>query len=276
MPTPFPGMDPYLERASLWHGVHNRLIASLADLLGPLLRPRYFVAVEEYSYLADPMAISFATVPDVGVVGPYSSHVQPTATHRAAPGALVMEPQIIELPMPERISQTFLEILEVDGENTAELWLRGSSDGMKVVTLLEILSPWNKAGQEGRVQYERKRQHVLNSYTNLVEIDLLRAGQRMLRATHEDYHYSILVSPAPLRPRAQFYPFTVRHAIPAFRLPLQEDDTWPIVDLNSLLHDLYDRAAYELRINYRSEPVPPFAGEDAKWVAALLLGAGLR
>jgi hypothetical protein len=269
-------MDPYLERTSLWHGVHNRLIASLADLLGPLLRPRYFVAVEEYSYLADPMAIGFATVPDVGVVGPYSSSAQPAASKGTEPGTLVMEPQIIELPMPERIRQTFLEILEVDRENTTELWLRSSSDGMKVVTLLEILSPWSKAGQDGRVQYERKRQHVLNSYTNLVEIDLLRAGQRMVRATNADYHYSIVVSPSSLRPRAQFYPFTVRQAIPAFRLPLQEDDAWPVVDLNSLLHELYDRAAYELRINYRSEPVPPFAGEDVKWVDALLHKAGLR
>ena len=47
MPSPFPGMDPYLERASLWPNVHNSLIIALRDDLASRLRPRYYVAVEE-------------------------------------------------------------------------------------------------------------------------------------------------------------------------------------------------------------------------------------
>ena len=35
IPTPFPGMDPYLEHPTLWPGVHNRLIIALADVLSP-------------------------------------------------------------------------------------------------------------------------------------------------------------------------------------------------------------------------------------------------
>ena len=273
MATPFPGMDPYLERPNLWHGLHNRLIAGIADILGPLLRPRYFVAVEERSYLEDPFALDFRTVPDVGMVGPYSSRPV-TVLERAATATA---PQVIELPMPEQIRETYLSIQEVGSSNLAtEMWLNSEDDGLKVVTTLEILSPWNKASREGRSQYARKRDEVINSYTNLVEIDLLRAGQRFVQTRDQNYHYSILVSPAPMRPRAHFYPFTIRQPIPTFQLPLQQDDEGPVLDLNQILHDLYDRAGYDLRINYQTEPVPPLAEEDTSWLDALLRQAKLR
>lgn len=273
MPTPFPGMDPYLERPNLWHGLHNRLIAGIADVLGPLLRPRYFVAVEERSYLDDPVPTGFLTVPDVGVLGPYS--LRPvTVLERPT---TVAAPQVIELPMLEPIRETYLSIQEIGSSGLAtEMWLNSEDDGLKVVTILEILSPWNKASREGRAQYTRKREEVINSYTNLVEIDLLRAGQRFVQTRDNDYHYHILVSSAPMRPRAHFYTFTIRQPIPSFPLPLQEDDEWPVLDLNRILHDLYDRAGYDLRINYRAEPVPPLADEDAIWLDTFLREAGLR
>ena len=272
MPTPFPGMDPYLERPSLWHGIHNRLIAAIADILGPLLRPRYFVAVEERSYLDDPSPAGFMTVPDVGVVGPYSA--RPVAVLEWP--ATVAEPQIVELLMPEQIRETYLSIQEVGSNALAtDLWL-DSDDGLKVVTILEILSPWNKGSREGRAQYTRKREEVINSYTNLVEIDLLRAGQRFVQTRQDNYHYNILVSSAPMRPRAQFYTFTVRQPIPTFRLPLQENDEWPVLDLNIILHDLYERAGYDLRINCKAEPVPPLDADDATWLGSLLRQSELR
>ena len=276
MPTPFPGMDPYLERPNLWHGLHNRLIAAIADELGPLLRPRYFVAVEERSYLADPLAIGFSAVPDVGVLGPYSTSPWQGVSGQPGVAAPVLEPEIVELSMHEFTRETYLEIQEVDGDGNTELWMKSDDDSVKVVTLLEILSPWNKASRAGRVQYERKRQEVFNSYTSLVEIDLLRAGQRFVQTSRKTEHYTILVSPSAMRPRAQFYPFTVRQAIPTFRLPLQPDDEWPVVDLNAILHQLYDRAAYDLRINYQNDPTPPFAAADAQWIASLLYEAELR
>ncbi|PSN17406.1 hypothetical protein C7271_17910, partial [filamentous cyanobacterium CCP5] len=42
MPSPFPGMDPYLEQAAYWSSFHSRLIVALADDLAPRLRPRYY------------------------------------------------------------------------------------------------------------------------------------------------------------------------------------------------------------------------------------------
>ncbi len=59
MPTPFPGMDPYLEQRVLWPNVHNSLIAALRDYLAPRLRPRYFVAIEERTYIHSAGGLTF-------------------------------------------------------------------------------------------------------------------------------------------------------------------------------------------------------------------------
>jgi Protein of unknown function (DUF4058) len=50
MPSPFPGMDPYLEQPTLWASFHSRLIVATlavsakqrADALAPSLRPKYY------------------------------------------------------------------------------------------------------------------------------------------------------------------------------------------------------------------------------------------
>ena len=159
--------------------------------------------------------------------------------------------------------ETFLEVREV-----------GSG---RVITLVEVLSPSNKRPGDGRDQYERKRLRVLGSQTHLVEIDLLRGGAPLpLRGTIAASHYRILVSRAGQPPRAALLSWSVREPIPPFVLPLQPGDAEPSLELTALLHGLYDRAGYDLRIDYREEPEPPLAGDDAAWVDALLRAAGLR
>ena len=65
MPTPFPGMDPYLERADIWPNVHSSLIVAIRDYLVPILRPKYYVAVEERVVHSGPEDLSFSLRPDV-------------------------------------------------------------------------------------------------------------------------------------------------------------------------------------------------------------------
>ncbi len=65
MPTPFPGMDPYLEQPGLWPEVHTRLIVAIPDALGPMVRPHYRVAVEQRNYLAMITSDKTVIVPDV-------------------------------------------------------------------------------------------------------------------------------------------------------------------------------------------------------------------
>lgn len=66
------------------------------------------------------------------------------------------------------------------------------------------------------------------------------------------------------------------HTCPDFPLPLQAGEREPVVELNRLLHELYDRAGYDLRIDYRDEPEPPLEGEDVAWADELLRLQGVR
>jgi hypothetical protein len=110
-----------------------------------------------------------------------------------------------------------------------------------------------------------------------VEIDLVRAGEPMPITGHGSASdYRILVSRGDCRPNATLYPFGVRQPIPPFSLPLKPGDQEPSVDLGRILHDLYDRASYDLRLNYTGDPDPPLPSVEAAWADQLLRQKGLR
>jgi hypothetical protein len=254
-------MDPYLERRGLWEEVHTRLIVALADALSPLVRPGYRVAVEQWTYLALVAPDDLVGKPDVLVIRARgdSGAVTPVATPAG------VTPLVAELPMPEEVVERYLEVRDVvSGE---------------VITVIELLSLTNKVSREGRRAYEEKRLKVLGSQTHLIEIDLLRAGEPMAMRVQGNGHragYRIVVSRAHQRPWADVYLFGLREAIPPFPVPLRRGEAEPVIALNTVLHELYDRAAYDLAIDYRREADPPLKGEDAVWADALLREHGLR
>ena len=261
MPTPFPGMDPYLERRGLWEEVHTRLIVAVADTLGPLVRPRYRVAVERRVYLAFPATEYLVGKPDVLAVDP---GMGAPGAPRSGSHASAM-PLVAELPMPEEVVERYLEVRDVV-----------SGD---VITAIEVLSWTNKVGRDGRRLYEEKRLKVLASLTHLVEIDLLRAGEPMAMRVQGNGHsgtYRIVVSRAHRRPQADVYVFGLREPVPSFPVPLRKGEVEPVVDLNTVLHELYDRAGYDLAVDYGQEADPPLEGEDAAWADVLLRQHGLR
>jgi hypothetical protein len=199
MPTPFPGMDPYLERRGLWEEVHTRLIAAVQQFLSPLVRPHYRVAVERRTYLAVLSPDDLVGKPDVLVVSPHRKAALDTPAHVPT----TVAPRGAALPMAEEVIERYLEIREV---TTGD-----------VVTVIEILSHSNKTSRQGREQYERKRLAVLASLTHLVEIDLLRAGAPMpmrLLDNGNGSDYRLLISRSQHRPRADVYLFGVRQPIP--------------------------------------------------------------
>lgn len=139
-----------------------------------------------------------------------------------------------------------------------------------VVTVIEILSPTNKRGK-GRETYEDKRQEILASPTNLVEIDLLRIGKPMpIMGKIPESHYRLLVARKNSRPLAQLYPFSLRSSIPKFSLPLKLGDTEPVVDLQQLLGEIYEQASFDLAIDYTQQPIPPLKEEDKIWLQEIL------
>lgn len=252
MRSPFPGMDPYLEHPSLWPDVHNSLIGALRDDLAQRIAPRYYIRLEEHTYLVsfDRLGLlgpaKFAGKPDLSFIAERDT----TAGYRLSEASTgVIE---IVVPMVEDVRDAYIEVREV---------ITG-----KVVTIIELLSPGNKLHSKGREEYEGKRATILSSRTNLVEIDLLRAGEPMpMEGKRVESDYRILVSRATTRPRAHLYPFNLRDPIPTFPLPLLPDDDEPPVELGAIFHALYERARYDLSLDYSQPPVPPVCDEDATW-----------
>lgn len=243
MRSPFPGMDPYLEHPSLWPDVHNSLIIAIAHDLAARIAPRYYTRLRERTY-----EIEFATP----LFGPAIGEFAPVLEGTYRPGGTRQSNTFIDV-----IDESYLEIHETATKT--------------VVSALELRSPGNKLYPKGREEYELKRGQVVGSRTNLVEIDLLRAGKQMpVQGKRVESDYRILVSRATTRPRAHLYPFNLRDAIPTFTLPLLPGDEEPPVELGRILHALYERARYDLSLDYAQPPVPPIRGDDADWARELL------
>lgn len=260
MPSPFPGMNPYLEHPELWPGVHHLLISELVRFLSPKLRPKYRVAVEVRMYESSNENSLLVGIPDLIVK---RSSTATTAITNVAVAAPTTQPTKVTVPVPEIIKEGYLEIREVGTE--------------EVITSIEILSPANKRLGKGRQIYEKKRLQVLGSLTHLVEIDLLRAGEPLpFFGNNISSQYRILVSRGDCRPNADLYAFNLQEVIPSFPLPLRRGDTEPVIDLQALLGEIYEMASYDLVMDYSRESVPPLLESDAVWADSLLQEQGLR
>ncbi|MGD1909007.1 MAG: DUF4058 family protein [Leptolyngbyaceae cyanobacterium] len=260
MPSPFPGMDPYLEQPTFWSAFHSRLIVAIADALSPKLRPRYYIEVETRIYKdAGELLVG---IPD-GVV---LSRSQGSSADRGdAPAietavAAKSRPQQVTLPMPVEIKERYLEVREAGTD--------------AVITVIEVLSPKNKRQGSGRTAYGTKRQAILTSTSHLIELDLLRGDDPLPMAGADSLgHYHVLVSRSSRRPQADLYGFKVQEPLPVFPLPLKGSDEFIEVDLAQIFSGVYDRASYDLRIDYgQPPPLPPFVQADQVWIDDLLKG----
>ncbi len=267
MPSPFPGMNPYLESPQGWAGIHHWLITELARSLGSQLPPHYYVAVEERVYdITDPES-ALIGVPDNSIIRTVASTmpepillVQPSVTGSLA---TLAQPVSVILSIPTEIKIGYLELRLAQTH--------------EVVAIIEILSPVNKQG-DGRTQYETKRQRILTSSAHLIEIDLLRKGKALaFTSTAPATHYRILVSDSKSRPRADLYGFNLQDAFPVFPIPLQGDDRAIPIDLKVLLDNLYDLGRYSLRCDYAQAP-PELVLDptDREWCDRLLHDRSLR
>lgn len=260
MPSPFPGMNPYLEDPSFWREVHNRLIVALANDLGARLRPKYYVAIETRTYLEDESDGVLVGIPDAIVFA--ASQLRQSSMAIASTVEIPQtQPQKVQLIEPIEIKERFLEVRRVKTH--------------EVVTVIEVLSPKNKRG-DGRTSYLKKRQAIFESQTHLIEIDLIRAYQPMpIAGVSWVFDYRILVSDATQRPNAELYGFNLRDRIPVFSLPLGLDDNPVFVDLQLLLQEVYDQGNFDLRVDYdQVVPKPVLSESDRAWLQHSLTSHG--
>ncbi|HYH63794.1 MAG TPA: DUF4058 family protein [Urbifossiella sp.] len=259
MPSPFPGMDPYLEHPALWPDVHHELISSIREQLNQVIRPRYVARVEERMYLTDDddPAHEFARIPDVKIESTPGSG-------GPLPGSGIAIAESVLIHQSDPTTESRVEVVEVATR--------------EVVTVIELLSPANKTpGSAGRTSFMKKRAEVLASPANWFEIDLHRAGTghpTRRRFPRHDYH--VYSSPAAIRPDGRAWPIRLADPLPVVGVPLRAPDPDAPLDLGRALALAYDRAAYDATVNYAAEPIPPLPPDLATWADEVLKAAKLR
>jgi len=261
MPSPFPGMDPYLENPGLWPDVHHEIISVARESLNGQLRPKYFVRIEERVYISDEGDPGRAViVPDLLI----AERLEGTGVPFEPGGVATLEiADPVEVLLQEEIREARLEVIDRAQRS--------------VVTVIELLSPTNKyRGSRGQENYQEKRKEILGTPSHLVEIDLLRAGDPLFAHGIIPHDYLVHVSRASRRPRATVWPIFLPQRLPVVPIPLRPEDPDAKLDLQSVLSTAYDRAAYDLEVDYRADPVPPFSAESADWAGRLLQAKGLR
>lgn len=248
--SPFPGMDPYLE--SHWRDVHADLIALSRTALN-LTLPGDLVARMEERVVID--RVDYASPPSTA-----------TQSVSDAGKSAIAEPIVLEFDTEEH-TETFVTILDADGG--------------ELVTVIEFLSPTNKRQGEGRDEFRRKRNELIESKVNFVEVDLVREGswrellrpvvaparvQTAYRATIRRFH--------PVR-RVELYPISICHPLPTIPIPLRDNDADVPLGLQELVDQAYRNGRYD-HTDYTTSCEPPLDEEDAAWADELLRNAGLR
>ncbi len=264
MPSPFPGMDPFLETPAIFPDFHDGFVAAMREALQPQLPQPYYAALGRRAWVE----ISERFIgPDVSVMRGDSSHDRSQSMVAVAQSS-VTQPIVIHVPHDERI-ETFIEICE------------GRGSERRVVTVIEVLSPSNKtAGEQGRSLYLRKQQELLQSRTHLLEIDLLRSGlhttavpQDRLERKVTGYDYHVCVHRFDEFEDFYVYPIRLTHSLPSVVVPLLPGDGDVPLDLQAVFNRTYDAGPYSREIDYQRDAIEPAVAErDLAFVKERLRG----
>jgi len=262
MPSPFPGMDPYLETPRIWPDVHHELISQIRSELNPRLPSHYVARVELRVYRTDQDDPGIEVIiPDLRIE---EAEVKPPKKTRRSNGAAlaIAEPEVISLLLDE-IKEASLEIRE------------RNSDAL--VAIIEVLSPANKVnGAYGRERLIEKRRNARNSEVHWIEIDLLRAGVPTVTPTLlRPSHYRAILYRGDDR-RCRYWPMDLREPLSIIGIPLRGSDPDVPLDLQKALRSAYEHAAYERSIDYTEDADPPLTGADRTWANKVLREKGLR
>jgi len=269
VPSPFPGMDPYLEHPAIFPGLHDSFVTYLREALQPKLPEPYYAEISDRLWVE----VSDRSIePDVNVLKREERpEGEPRPYAESGGGAAVAtrartEPVVVVVPHDE-FREPYVDIMaRIEGQE-------------RIVTTIEVLSLANKTpGRHGRELYRQKQREVLDSEVHLVEIDLLRGGEHttavpLARARKKaglfDYH--VCIHRFDRLEEYYVYPFTVRDLFPEIAVPLLPQHEGVLLDLQEVFHRCYDTGPYCRRVRYGEAPiVPPLAEPHTQWAAKLL------
>lgn len=254
MPSPFPGMDPYLEHPAYWPDFHATFINYWREAIADALPPDYEATLGERVYLVEhePEARKLG-YPDLAVTQGEASEA---GLSPSSAGVATLEPVTIPLLVLEGPRETYIQILH--------------QPDRALVSVLELLSPANKE-LPGRTEYLAKPRALLYQKLHLVELDLLRGGQRLpLQEPLPPADCYYLLSRGDQRPDCQVYFWPLRQPLPTLPVPLRDPDPDLMIDLAAVFTTAYDRGRFGRRLNYQKPPQLPLRGADQRWAASVL------
>ena len=265
MPSPFPGMDPYLEHPQVFPGFHNNFITYFQEALQPRLPEQYYADSGERVWIE---VTERYLRPDVSV----ARREEPTESAEDDRGGVAVaaatrtKPVRIRVPYEEH-RETFLEVYtRRDG-------------GERLVAAIEVLSLTNKAaGQDHRGEYLRKQRELLDREVHLIEIDLLRAGAHTTAVPKDlaveeagPFDYHVCCHRFDEWGVFNVYPILLEEELPEIEVPLLPGDEPVPVDLQAVFARCYDAGPYRRRIRYDEDPpVPPLTPDQTEWAKKLL------
>jgi hypothetical protein len=252
MPSPFPGMNPFLEQEDAWSDFHERYIPAAAEEIGKQIQPAYIVRIEQNVYIHEipDEGRTFMGRPDV-----FLTEGDGTAIPSVGSATLAAPTNARLIPLTFKEQESFIEIQD--------------RHSRKVITAIELLSPTNKTAGSDRDQYLAKRERYLATGVHLVEVDLLRGGRRVPLDPQPTCDYCVVLSRAEDRPTVGVWPIQLRDRLPTVPVPLRSPDGDASLDLQSVLNRVYDAAGYGYYI-YEHPPRPPLKSPEAEWAQQVL------
>ncbi|MCA9026195.1 MAG: DUF4058 family protein [Planctomycetaceae bacterium] len=252
MPSPFPGMNPYLERKSVWHGFHEAFVIDCQRALVPQIRPEFIASLDDNIYIHELSADERRLVGRSDV----SLSVRSETTALVPGGTTVIAPVTGRvLPQVDVLRENFIEIRD--------------RESRELVTVIDVLSPTNKRPGSDRDQFLNKRYQLMTSTAHYVEIDLLRGEPRLPIENLPDCDAYVMVSHVEQRPSVGLWPIGLRDRLPEIPIPLRDPIPEVRLDLQTILDHAYDSGGYEDYI-YSGAPEPPLPSADAAWATEQL------
>jgi hypothetical protein len=249
MPSPFPGMDPYLEDPAFWQDFHRSFITYCRNGILDHLPDTYDARIDEQIRVVIPEEESTRYYPDVAVTG--TPHAQAPASAESGAATVAVEP-----------------VRMTDLEEERDVWIEvRRRPERELVTVIEVLSPSNKLG-DGLRDYTARRDEFLHQQVNFVEINLLVGGRRPRIATPwptSDYY--ALIARGDQHPRAGLVRWNLRDRLPTVPIPLLTPDPNVLLSLQDVFTRAYDDGRYVRVLDYKVPPKAPLNPADRAWAA---------
>lgn len=271
----FPGMDPYLEAPDIWPDFHDALAGAIRAELNASLPEPYYARLQRR--------------PELGIV------LEAGLPHRIVPDVVVVtRPEnkpgmaaVLENPRTAVADGVQMRV-HTDPLRHQFVEIRDAARGHKLITLIEIVSPSNKRPGPDRRAYETKQREVLESDAHLIELDLVRAGTRLLPypelvAPVDELasDYLILLNRSNLRQATwmdyTLFPVDLQESLPCIPVPLMGDDPDVPLDLQIAAQRTYIEGPYRRALDYSQPPPTPLLSEERMtWLEERLRQAGWR